>query len=133
MDKILGSEMRAYCTNYLDDLVIFSCGDFDEHLNHLDTVLGRLQAANMTCALEKCQFFFTEVKMLGHIITPYGIRKISAIKNFPAPKKVKQVRGFLGLCGYYRRFAEKYSATTRVLSDLLQKAVEMDYCGTESI
>lgn len=125
MDKILGGEVRAYCTNYLDDLVVFSCGDFDEHLNHLGAVLGRLQAANMTCTLEKCQFLFREVKMLGHVITTQGVRmdpdKISAIKNFPAPKKVKQVRGFLGLCNYYRRFADKYGASTQVLCDLLQK------------
>lgn len=125
MDLILGPEVREFCVNYLDDLIVFTCGDFSEHISHIEAVLGRLESARMTCRLEKCQFVFTEVHMLGHIITPFGIRmdpdKVAAIHEFPAPKKVKQVRAFLGLCNYYRRFAEKYGGTTRVLCDLLQK------------
>lgn len=125
MDKILGPDVREFCANYLDDLIIYTCGSQEDHFGHLHAVLERLEAANMTCKLEKCQFLFTEVKMLGHIITPFGIKmdpsKIEAIEKFPVPKKIKQVRAFLGLCNYYRRFANKYGETTRILCDLLQK------------
>lgn len=125
MDKILGPGVREFCANYLDDLIIYTCGSQEEHFEHIGAVLDRLEAANMTCKLEKCQFLFTEVRMLGHIITPFGVQmdpeKIEAIKNFPVPKKIKQVRAFLGLCNYYRRFANKYGETTRILCDLLQK------------
>lgn len=125
MDRILGPDVREFRVNYLDDLTIFTCGDFRKHVGHIEAVLSRLETANMTCRLEKCQFVFTEVRMLGHIITPLGIRmdpeKIAAIRLFPTPKKVKQVRAFLGLCNYYRRFANRYGGETKALCDLLQK------------
>uniref|UniRef100_A0A2A4JAD9 RNA-directed DNA polymerase n=1 Tax=Heliothis virescens TaxID=7102 RepID=A0A2A4JAD9_HELVI len=126
MDVILGAEVREFCVNYLDDLVVFTkFGDLDTHLGHLDHVLGLLGRANMTCSLKKCQFIKNEVRLLGHIVSPDGIRmdpsKVAAIKEFPTPRTVKQLRAFLGLMNYYRRFVAKYSHMTVPFCRMLQK------------
>lgn len=126
MDVILGAEVRSFCANYLDDLVVFSKDDdISVHYKHLGTVLSLLKGAGMTCRLSKCQFIRMEVSLLGHIVSPSGVRmdpdKIAAIKEFPAPRSVKQLRAFLGLVNYYRRFISKYSYLTTPLCRLLQK------------
>ncbi|CAG9137414.1 unnamed protein product [Plutella xylostella] len=125
MDKILGHEVREYCVNYLDDLAIITTGSFDDHLEHIDAVLGKLSKAGMTCNLKKCEFFSKEVKMLGFIISTDGLKtdpeKIKAIQDFPIPKKLKHIRAFLGLCNFYRRFIPDYSIHTQPLCQLLKK------------
>lgn len=126
MDIILGTEVRAFCTNYLDDLVVFTKeNNLDVHLEHLNIVLGRLKQAGITCGLQKCQFLKSEVRLLGHIVSAKGIKmdpsKIAAIKEFPTPRSVKHLRAFLGLVNYYRRFVAKYSYLTASLCKLLQK------------
>lgn len=125
MDIILGHEVREYCVNYLDDLAIITTGTLDDHLEHLDIVLGKLNKAGLTCNLEKSEYFCKEVKMLGFIISTEGLRtdpdKVKAIKEFPVPKKVKQVRAFLGLCNFYRRFIPKFSMYIQPLCELLKK------------
>lgn len=125
MDVILGPEVREFCVNYLDDLAIITTGTLDEHLEHVDIVLGKLNDAGLTCNLQKCEFICKEIKMLGFIISTEGIRtdpdKVRAIQEFPVPKKIKQVRAFLGLCNFYRRFIPSYSESTIPLCALLQK------------
>lgn len=125
MDIILGHEVRDYCVNYLDDLAIITTGTFNQHLEHLDTVLGKIQEAGLTCNVSKCEFLCKEVKMLGYIISTSGLRtdpeKVKAIQEFPAPKKLKQIRAFLGLCNFYRRFIPDYSKHIRILCELLKK------------
>lgn len=127
MDVILGPEVRDFCVNYLDDLVIFTSGTLDLHLQHLDRVLERLLDANMTCNLLKCNFLQTEVKLLGHIVSTNGIKmdpdKTKAIREFPAPKNIKQLRAFLGLINYFRKFIHKYGEETKPLCQMLQKDV----------
>ncbi|PZC76249.1 hypothetical protein B5X24_HaOG204855 [Helicoverpa armigera] len=126
MDVILGAEVREFCVNYLDNLVVFTkFGDLQTHLAHLDHVLGLLERANMTCSLKKCQFIKSEVQLLGHIVSPEGIRidpgRVAAIREFPTPRTVKQLRAFLGLMNYYRRFVAKYSHMTVPFCQMLQK------------
>lgn len=127
MDVILGNEVRDYCVNYLDDLAIITTGSLDQHLEHVDTVLGKLKKAGLTCNLKKCEFLCKEVNMLGFIISTEGLRtdpeKVKSIQNFPTPKKIKQVRAFLGLCNFYRRFIPDYSHYAQPLCDLLKKEV----------
>jgi hypothetical protein len=95
------------------------------HLKHLDLIFKKLKRENLVLSKEKCEFFQTEVKFLGHIISSEDIRtdpdKIESITNFPTPRKNKDVRAFLGLTGYYRRFAQSYSETIAPLLDLLKK------------
>jgi hypothetical protein len=128
MDKILGLEVREFCANYLDDVCCYSKGTLEDHMAHLDKVLERFELAGLTCNLSKCQFLLQRVKMLGHVISPYGIEmddeKMKAIKEFPVPKKIKHLRAFLGLCNYYRRFINKYGHTIKPLCELLKTGVK---------
>lgn len=129
IDLILGPEVKDFCVAYLDDLCVFTKGennkDLQLHADHIGRVLQKLREAGLTCKLEKCNFLQKEVKLLGHIVSTEGIKmdpnKIEAIKNFPAPKTVKQLRAFLGLLNYYRKFIQNYGELTKSLNDLLCK------------
>ena len=96
---------------YLDDILIFS-RTIEEHWDRLDNVLNRIQIAGLRINPEKCFMLKSEVKFLGHIISSKGIKtdqtKIEAVQKFERPKCVKNLRSFLGLCNYYRKFIEKY-------------------------
>lgn len=125
MDTILGAEVKDFCVNYLDDLAILTSGTWSEHLDHINVVLGKLNKAGLTCNIAKCKFGCKEVKMLGHIVSTDGIKtdpaKLGTIQNFPQPQKIKQLRGFLGLCNYYRKFIPRYSELIEPLTNLLRK------------
>jgi len=92
---------------YIDDVLIFS-RTMQEHLNHLRQVLERLRRAGLKLKPSKCHFIRQSVEYLGHVITPQGLKanpkQVSAVRDFPVPQSVTQVRQFLGLTSYYRRF-----------------------------
>lgn len=106
MDRLLNG-IGDYAAAYLDDLVIYS-DDWEKHLLHLRAVLQRLHEAGLTA---KCQLGANQYVYLGHTVRNGEIRpdmtKIEAVENFPQPKTKKEVRAFLGLSGYYRRFNPK--------------------------
>ena len=110
------------CLIYLHGIIIFS-ESFDQHLERLDSVFGRLHEHNLKLKDSKCEFFIPEVTYLGHVVSEYGIKtdpdKIKALKSWPTPKSIKDVRKFLGFAGYYRRFCKGFSAIVRPLNDLL--------------
>ena len=126
MDLILGAELQDFVTVYVDDILITS-KTIDEHFQHLELVFKQLLRANFTINLEKSCFFQAELKFLGHIISTEGIwpdpDKITAIKNFPPPRNIKGLRGFLGLCNFYRRFHIRYNFLTAQLGHLLKKDI----------
>ena len=86
---------------------------FEAHLLHLRQVLERFKVAGLKLKPSKCHFFSQTVEYLGHLVTPQGIlpnpNRVSPIKEFPAPKSVKEVRKFLGLGSYYRRFMHNFA------------------------
>ncbi|UYV64922.1 K02A2.6-like [Cordylochernes scorpioides] len=100
------------CLVYLDDIMVMG-RTFEEHLRNLQEVFDRFRANNLALNPKKCQLFQKSVKFLGHIVSTEGIRtsddKISAIKNWPEPRDKHELRSFLGLCTYYRRFVEGYA------------------------
>ncbi|CAK9812938.1 Retrovirus-related Pol polyprotein from transposon 17.6 [Anthophora plagiata] len=124
MDRVLtglqGNEMFVY----LDDIVIYS-SSLREHEIKFRKLMDRLRRANLQLQPEKCQFLRKEVCYLGHIIGAHGVRpdpgKILAVKNFPVPKTEKNVKQFLGLAGYYRRFIPNFSRIAKPLTRLLKK------------
>ena len=127
MDKILGSEVRTFVTTYVDDLLIAS-KDREEHCRHLSIVLEKLNKAHLTINLEKTQFFKPEVKFLGYLLSEKGIlpdpEKVEAIVKFPTPKRPKDIRAFLGLCNYYRRFQVEFATYAKTLQQLIKKGVK---------
>ena len=115
---------RKYVLVFMDDILIYSA-TLEEHLQHLEQVFTILQENHLYVRMSKCSFAHQELEYLGHVISGAGVRtdpaKISAVKDWLVPTNVKQVRRFLGLTGYYRRFIKHYGIISRSLSDLLKK------------
>jgi hypothetical protein len=123
MDKVIPYHLREKVFVYLDDLLIIS-EDFDEHLDILLQVADHLRKANLTINVEKSKFLRREVKYLGHIVGGGVLRadpeKVDSIVQYPVPKSVRQVRRFLGMCGYYRRYVQNFSDIAVGLTNLLK-------------
>ena len=130
MHKALGNLIYTIAPVYLDDINVHS-KSFEEHLKDLQEVFDKIRAANLKLGKDKCFFCKDEIKFLGYIVGDYGIKtdndKIKKIKEFPIPRNIKQLRGFLGLTGYYRRFIKKYSVIAKPLTKLLQKDQEYNW------
>jgi len=99
--------------------------DIESHYNHLRTVLRVLRENQLFAKLTKCTFEQSQVEYLGHIINQNIVsvdpKKIKAMQNWPIPKNLKQLRSFLGLTGYYRKFVRGYGSLAKPLTDLLKK------------
>ena len=122
MERCMGEMNLRDCLIYLDDIIVFS-STFEEHLERLQAVFFRLELHNLKLKATKCEFFKSQVVYLGHVVSEAGIQadpaKIEAVRNWPVPKIVKEVRQFLGFTGYYRRFVKGFAAIARPLNDLL--------------
>ena len=109
---------------YVDDILIFS-QNFEEHLIHLDQIFQRLREANLKLKPSKCKFATKKVIYLGHVLSKDGVQvdssKIEAVASFPTPKCQKDVRSFLGLCNYYRKFVKGFANIASPLNTLLKK------------
>jgi hypothetical protein len=109
---VLGAETDGYTIQYVDDITLYS-PSFEDHLEHLQAVLGKLTRAGFTLNLEKCKFFQHTVKFLGHIVDRRGISpdpdRIAAILRYPALRNQKQLHQFLGVCNYRSKFIVKYA------------------------
>lgn len=92
---------------------------------NLETVLSTLSANQLFAKLSKCSLGLLEIEYLGHLFSAEGVKmehsKIEAILQWPTPSNIKQLRGFLGLSGYYRRFIQNYASTAHPLTELLKK------------
>lgn len=125
MNKIFPAELRNNVLLYLDDLLIVS-NSFDEHIKLLETVAAYLKSAGLSINLKKSNFCYKELKYLGFIVSDGHIKpdpeKVAAIEEFPKPKSAKQVRRFLGLAGWYRKFIRNYADLSAPISDCLKKA-----------
>ncbi len=106
---------------FIDDLIIFF-SSLEEHEQRLTCVLQRLKDYGLKLAPEKCKFFQTSVKYLGHIVSEKGVEtdpeKIKALTTWPVPTDLKELRSFLGFAGYYRRFIQEYSHIVKPLNEL---------------
>ena len=122
MERCMGDLNLRDCLIYLDDIIIFS-STVEEHLQRLDAVFSRLSQHNLKLKASKCEFLKSKVTYLGHVVSEEGIEtdpeKTEAIKSWPVPKTVKDVRAFLGFTGYYRKFIKNYAKIARPLNDLL--------------
>ena len=108
----------------MDDIIVFS-ETFEQHMIDLQKVFDRLKVAGIRLHPDKCRFYQKETKFLGHVVCADGIRpdpdKVSAVMTFVAPRTLKQLCGFLGLSGYYRKFINQYTNIATPLTDLLCK------------
>ena len=133
MDKILHKD-QDISRVYIDDIAVFS-STWEEHCTHVARVLGRLRKAGLTANVKKCQWGQQECEFLGHIvgngrITPAEL-KVKAVREFQQPLTKKQVRQFLGLTGYYRRFVPNYAEHSYALTEATRKSApeRVEFCG----
>ena len=114
---------------YLDDIIIFSKTP-QEHLSHIRLVFEKLKAANLSMKKSKCNFFLKEIQYLGHILSATGIRplpsKTHAIQHMNPPMTPKQVRAFLGLVGYYKKFIKGFAKIAKPLTLLTRQQVNLN-------
>ena len=130
--KLINDVLKGcnFAMGYLDDIIIYSRSE-KEHLEHLEEIFIRLKAAGLKLKLEKCCFFKKHIQYLGHLISAEGIQplpeKLESITKMPAPKNPKEVKQFLGLVGYYRKFIPRFADVSRVLTHLTKKDVEFNW------
>jgi hypothetical protein len=126
MDQLL-RDLRAFCQAYMDDVITFTAGSYDLHLDQLEQVLKRLQTAPMVAKPSKFKVLQRELQFLGHIISRHTIKpdpsKTAAVHAFPTPTCVKELQSFMGLVGYYRRFIPQMATIASPLYQLFKKGV----------
>ena len=128
MNRIFAPHLHKFVVVYLDDIMVYSKSP-EEHLEHLEIVLKILQENQFYTKPEKCTFNTQEVKFLGHIVGRGGLkvdpRKVAVVKDWPTPKDATEIRQFLGLTNYFRKFIKDYSSTAAPLMDLTRKDVDV--------
>ena len=124
MNNVLFDYLDDFVVVYLDDIVIYS-RTLDEHVNHLSMMLSQLRKYTLYVKMEKCEFAQQEIKLLGHIVSKNQVqmdpKKVQAFVDWQAPRNVKDLRSFLGLANYYRKFIVGYSKRAATLTNLLKK------------
>lgn len=128
MDNVLRGLINNCCLVYLDDILVYSTS-LQEHMINLKKVFQRLRESNFKIQLDKSEFLKHETAYLGHVITRQGIKpnpdKIVAIQKYPIPKTTKEIKGFLGLLGYYRRFIPDFAKITKPMTSKLKKGASL--------
>jgi hypothetical protein len=123
MNTIFAPMLRKFVLVFMDDILVYS-RSLEEHKQHLTAVFKLLQDNQLYVKQSKCSFAQPQLEYLGHIIGVQGVatdpEKVAAVQNWPTPTSAKQVRSFLGLTGYYRKFIKHYGIISRPLSDLLR-------------
>lgn len=124
MDNVLRGLQGIHCLVYLDDVIIFS-KSLQEHAEKLRAVFERFRETNLKVQLDKSHFLRKEVLYLGHTITEKGLKpntdKIDAILKYPIPQTITEIKSFLGLVGYYRKFIKDFAKITKPLTNCLKK------------
>lgn len=124
LNSTLRQVLRKFVLIFFYDILIYS-PDWQSHLFHLHEVFTHLRSHHLFAKLSKCEFGCTTIGYLGHVISGASVvvdpDKIQVIKDWPLLKSVKALSGFLGLCGYYRRFVCQYAQLVAPLTKLLRK------------
>lgn len=124
MDCVLKDLIGTVCLVYLDDIIVYSTS-LQEHAENLKRVFEALREANLKIQLDKSEFLHKECAFLGHLVTTEGVKpnpdKIKTIQNFPLPTNQKEIKSFLGLLGYYRKFIKDFAKLTKPFTTCLKK------------
>ncbi|KAL0349651.1 UNVERIFIED_CONTAM: Retrovirus-related Pol polyprotein from transposon.6 [Sesamum radiatum] len=125
MNKTLQLFLDQFVIVFIDDILIYSSSR-EEHEQHLRAVLQILREKQLYAKFSKCEFWMEEIAFLGHVVSKEGgvqpdPAKVKAIMDWEPPKNVSEVRSFLGLAGYYRRFVKDFSVVAKPLTNLLKK------------
>jgi hypothetical protein len=120
-------ELDKFVVVFIDDILIYSKTP-EDHVKHLHVILQRLRDHHLYAKFSKCEFWLDTVKFLGHTISGNGISvdpsKVQEVMDWKPPTSVHQIRSFLGLAGYYRRFISDFSKIAKPMTELLKKGVK---------
>ena len=124
MNSVFHEYLDKFVVVYIDDILVYSKTE-DEHAEHLRLILTKLREHRLYAKFSKCEFWLKELIFLGHVVSAQGVAvvpdKIQSILDWKSPKSFKDVRSFIGLAGYYRRFIEGFSKLAKPMTDLLKK------------
>ena len=133
MEQVLAGMSWEVLLIYLDDVIVHA-KSFQDQLERLRAVFTRLRAAGLKLSPTKCHLFQRSVTFLGHIVSSDGVstypEKVAAVRDWPTPMTPKQVRAFLGLCSYYRRFVRGFADTAKPLYRLTEKGSQFMWSET---
>nr|GEZ91013.1 putative reverse transcriptase domain-containing protein [Tanacetum cinerariifolium] len=130
MNRVCKLYLDKFMIVFIDDILIYSKNE-KEHEEHLKAILGLLKEEKLYAKFSKCEFWIPKVQFLGHVIDSQGIHvdtaKIESVKDWASPKTPTEIRQFLGLVGYYRRFIEGFLKIAKSMTKLTQKAIKFDW------
>ncbi|GJV70623.1 putative reverse transcriptase domain-containing protein [Tanacetum coccineum] len=130
MNRVCKPYLDKFVIVFIDDILIYSKNK-QEHEKHLKLILELLKKEQLYAKFSKCEFWIPRVQFLGHVIDSQGIHvdpaKIESVKDWESPKTATEIRQFLGLAGYYRRFIEGFSKIAKPMTKLTQKKVKFDW------
>ena len=130
MERVLAGLNWQICLVYIDDIIVFS-QTVEEHISQLQTVFNRLKSAGLRLKPKKCHLFRRKVKYLGHVVSENGIQtdpdKTEAIRNWEQPTTVSNIRAFLGLCSYYRKFVPDFATLAKPLIKMTEKSSKFEW------
>ena len=134
LTRVLSDMLFKCAIVYLDDVCVMS-RDFPEHYKHLQMLFKKFRDANLRTNGKKCNFAKDEIKFIGHILSKDGVRidssKTEVIASWPRPKSAKQIRSFLGMTNFYKRYVDRYSQRSAPLRNLLAKDVPFEWGETQ--
>ena len=134
MNSLFKEELDAFVLVYLDDILVFS-QTLEDHIRHIRTALQKMRDAKFFARLHKCSFFQEKVEYLGFDVSRDGVQpspeKVRTVVEWPQPQSVKDIRSFLGLAGFYRRFIRNFSLKARPLTDLTKDGIRWQWTETE--
>ncbi|GJZ30461.1 putative reverse transcriptase domain-containing protein [Tanacetum coccineum] len=130
MNRVCKPYLDKFVIVFIDDILIYSKNK-EEHEKHLKQILELLKKEELYAKFSKCEFWIPKVQFLGHVIDSEGIHvdpaKIESIKDWTSPKSPTEIRQFLGLAGYYRRFIEGFSKIAKPMTKLTQKKIKFEW------
>ena len=129
MHEVLRDQLDRSVVVYLDDILVYS-PTWDKHVHHVQQVLHKLREHQLYAKLSKCEFGARRVEFLGHFVSAEGVAmdpaKVKAITDWKPPTTLTDLRSFLGLANYYRRYIQGFSQVTLPLTKMLKKGAKVD-------
>ena len=130
MNRVFSPYLDRFVIVFIDDILVYSKSE-KEHAKHLRLILRTLRNAQLFAKFGKCEFWLGKVGFLGHIVSAEGVsvdpQKVEAVSNWKRPTTVLEIRSFLGLAGYYRRFVQDFSKIAAPLTRLTRKGVKFEW------
>jgi hypothetical protein len=124
MNRVFMEELDKFVVVFIDDILVYSHSE-EEHAQHLRVILEKFRSHQLYAKFSKCEFWLQKVSFLRHVLTAEGVavdpEKVEAVSSWKQPTSISEIRNFLGLAGYYRRFIPEFSKLARPMTELLKK------------